>query len=48
VVVDGRVEGTWRLRHGRPEVSPFAPLPPDVSLAVEAEAEHVVRFRAAA
>ena len=47
VLVDGRVEGLWRLRDGRPDVSPFAPLPPGVSLAVEREAADVERFRAA-
>jgi hypothetical protein len=42
VLVDGRVEGTWRFERGRPEVAPFDPPGPDVS----AEIEDVSRFRA--
>ena len=42
LVVDGRIEGTWKLdRGGRPDVTPFAAVP-DLS----AEVEDVVRFRA--
>ena len=42
LVVNGRIEGTWKLdRGGRPDVTPFA-APPDLS----AEVEDVVRFRA--
>ena len=42
LVVDGLIEGTWKLdRGGRPDVTPFA-APPDLS----AEVEDVVRFRA--
>jgi hypothetical protein len=42
VLVDGRVEGTWRFERGTPEVAPFDPPGPDVS----AEIEDVARFRA--
>jgi hypothetical protein len=42
LVVNGLIEGTWRLdRGGRPDVTPFA-APPDLS----AEVGDVVRFRA--
>lgn len=42
VVVNGLIEGTWKLdRSGRPDVTTFA-APPDLS----AEVEDVVRFRA--
>jgi hypothetical protein len=42
LVVNGLIEGTWKLdRGGRPDVTPFA-APPDLS----AEVEDVVRFRA--
>jgi hypothetical protein len=42
VVVNGLIEGTWKLdRGGRPDVTPFG-APPDLS----AEVEDVVRFRA--
>src|SRR3954447_25484342 len=42
LVVNGRIEGTWKLgRGGRPDVTPFA-ASPDLS----AEVEDVVRFRA--
>jgi Winged helix DNA-binding domain len=40
LVVDGRVEGTWKLERGRPEVTAFG----DFDYA--AEVEDVVRFRA--
>src|SRR3954471_12564869 len=40
VVVDGRVEGTWKLERGRPEVSAFG------SFDYASEVEDVVRFRA--
>jgi hypothetical protein len=40
VVVDGRVEGTWKLRRGRPEVTAFG------AVDDEDEIEDVVRFRA--
>ena len=46
VLVDGVVEGTWRLDRGKPAVSPFADLPDDVAEAVAAEADDVVRHRA--
>jgi hypothetical protein len=46
LMVDGLVEGTWRLDRGRPRVDPFAELPPDVADAVEREAADVVRHRA--
>jgi hypothetical protein len=46
LVVDGVVEGTWRLDRGRPRVDPFADLQPDVADAVGAEAADVVRHRA--
>ena len=41
VLAGGRVEGTWRLQRGTPEVAPFDPPGPDVA----AEVEDVVRFR---
>jgi hypothetical protein len=42
VVVNGLIEGTWKLdRGGRPDVTTFA-APPDLS----AEVDDVVRFRA--
>ena len=42
LVVNGRIEGTWKLgRGGRPDVTTFA-APPDLS----AEVDDVVRFRA--
>jgi hypothetical protein len=40
LVVDGRVEGTWKLERGRPEVSAFG------SFDYASEVEDVVRFRA--
>jgi len=46
LLVDGLVEGTWRLERGRPAVAPFAALPPAVAEAVDAEAADVVRHRA--
>jgi hypothetical protein len=42
VLADGRVAGTWRLEHGKPEVKPFRPPGPDVA----AEVADVIRFRA--
>jgi hypothetical protein len=46
VMVDGRIEGGWRLDRGKPAVEPFAAkLPRTVEKAVEAEAADVVRFR---
>ena len=41
LMVDGRIEGTWKLDRGRPKVTPFG-APRDY----EAEVEDVVRFRA--
>jgi hypothetical protein len=40
LVVDGRVEGTWKLDRGQPEVTAFG------AFDYEAEADDVVRFRA--
>lgn len=46
VMVDGRIEGGWRLDRGKPAIEPFATkLPRAVAKAVEAEAADVVRFR---
>jgi hypothetical protein len=45
LLVDGLVEGTWKLNRGRPEVTPFGELPPDVAEAVAAESEDVARHR---
>jgi hypothetical protein len=45
VLVDGLVEGTWRLDRGQPAVAPFGELPADVADAVAAEAADVVRHR---
>jgi hypothetical protein len=45
VMIDGRVEGSWRLDRGRPAIAPFAALSPAVADAVEAEAADVVRHR---
>jgi hypothetical protein len=39
LVADGRVEGTWKLERGRPEVTAFG------NFDYEAEIEDVVRFR---
>jgi Winged helix DNA-binding domain len=41
LVVDGRIEGTWKLERGRPKVTPFSDRPD-----YEREVEDVVRFRA--
>ena len=41
LVVDGRVEGTWKLERGRPEVTAFGS-----GFDYEDEVEDVVRFRA--
>jgi len=40
LVVDGRIEGTWKLERGRPEVTAFG------SFDYDAEVADVVRFRA--
>ena len=40
LVVDGRIEGTWKLARGRPEVSAFG------SFDYAAEVEDIVRFKA--
>ena len=46
VMVDGRIEGGWRLDRGKPAIEPFAAKPPrSVAKAVEAEAADVTRFR---
>ena len=45
LLIDGRVEGTWRLQRGRPGVEPFAPPSPELAAAIEAEAADVVRHR---
>ncbi len=47
LLVDGRVEGTWRLERGTPVVEPFAELSRRIAAAVEAEAADVVRHREA-
>jgi Winged helix DNA-binding domain len=44
--VDGIVVGTWRLRGGRVEIDPFAPLAPEHAAALEDEAADVERFEA--
>jgi Winged helix DNA-binding domain len=44
--VDGVVVGTWRLRGGRVEIDPFAPLAPEHAAALEDEAADVERFEA--
>jgi len=43
VLVDGRVEGTWRFERRVPELAPFSEPSPGVA----AEAADVVRFRGA-
>jgi hypothetical protein len=48
LLVDGQVEGTWKLDRGRPVVTPFAELPAGVSDAVAAETDDVVRHRTGA
>jgi uncharacterized protein YcaQ len=46
VMVDGRIEGGWRLDRGKPAIEPFAvKLPRTVAKAVDAEAADVIRFR---
>jgi len=45
LLVDGLVEGNWRLDRGRPAVSPFAGLAAEVAEAVAVEADDVVRHR---
>jgi hypothetical protein len=40
LVVEGRIEGTWKLERGRPKVSAFG------SFDFASEVEDVVRFRA--
>src|SRR5438552_6295161 len=40
-LVDGAVAGTWRLEHGRVEVTPFDPLPAAARRDVEAEASRL-------
>jgi hypothetical protein len=45
LMVNGRIEGSWRLERGTPAVEPFADLSPAVASAVEAEAADVVRYR---
>jgi len=45
LMVNGWIEGSWRLDRGRPVVTPFGELPGAVSDAVAAEAADVVRHR---
>lgn len=45
LLVDGRVEGTWRIERGKPVVTPFGSVAPAVEDAVTAEAADVVRHR---
>jgi uncharacterized protein YcaQ len=46
VMVDGRIEGGWRLDRGKPKIEPFARnFPRATATAVEAEAADVVRHR---
>ena len=45
VLVDGRVEGTWRLDRGEPAVTPFTRFSAKVEAAVALECADVVRFR---
>lgn len=47
LLVDGQVEGIWRLERGRPAIEPFRPLAAGVRAAAAAERDDVVRFRAA-
>jgi hypothetical protein len=46
LLVRGVTAGTWRLARGRVVLEPFAPLPPEVADAVEAEVADVARFLA--
>jgi len=43
-LVDGQVAGTWKYVDGRVTTTPFEALPPDVSAAVDAEAERLAAF----
>lgn len=43
-LVDGRAVATWAMRAGRIVLSPFAPLPPETSRALDGEAADVARF----
>jgi len=45
LMVNGHIEGSWRLDRGRPAVTPFEPLSDPVAEAAAAEAEDVVRHR---
>lgn len=44
LLVDGRAQGTWKLDRKRVVLSPFAPLAPDVTDALDAEAADIVRY----
>lgn len=46
VLVEGRVLGNWRLVKDKPEVDLFAGLPTNAQVALRAEADDVMRFRA--
>ena len=46
LLIDGRVEGNWRLDRGKPVVDSFESLTPEAEEAVAAEMGDVVRFRA--
>jgi hypothetical protein len=46
LLVDGRVEGTWRIERGRPTVTPFSDPREDVADVIAAECDDVVRHRA--
>ena len=45
-LVDGAVAGSWRLRDGKVETAPFAPLPPAARREVEGEASRLAAFLA--
>ncbi|NUR78281.1 MAG: winged helix DNA-binding domain-containing protein [Thermoleophilia bacterium] len=44
--VDGFVAGAWRIEQGKLRIEPFAPLPPKVRRAVEAEGERLLAWYA--
>ena len=48
LIVDGRVEATWRTVEQRPELDPFEPLTPATRRRVAAESAEVERFLARA
>ena len=46
LIVDGRVEATWRIIDRRPDLEPFEPLTPSTRRQVAAESTLVERFLA--